>query len=156
MASSASLRGASLQSPLLAPRLAVRRAPTARRRAVPAKISCIGWVRALSTSPRPLPRLDYESTPTTTPVPRFLTGGSLARAAGPGGRPGRAAGRAHRAPRVPPPPREGLRGARGVRAPGSRGEGAPPQRARGKPSSRASGISLERVPGMKAVLCPQS
>ncbi|OEL21425.1 hypothetical protein BAE44_0017557, partial [Dichanthelium oligosanthes] len=48
MASSASLRGAILQSPLLAPRLAVRRAPTTtRRRAVPAKISCIGWVRAL-------------------------------------------------------------------------------------------------------------
>jgi len=43
MASSASLRGASLRSPLLAPRPAVRRAPTARRRAVPAKISCIGW-----------------------------------------------------------------------------------------------------------------
>ncbi|CAN6216342.1 unnamed protein product [Urochloa humidicola] len=43
MASSASLRGATLQSPLLAPRLAVRRAPTARRRAVSSKISCIGW-----------------------------------------------------------------------------------------------------------------
>lgn len=41
--SSSALRGASLQSPLLAPCLAVRRAPTARRRAAPAKISCIGW-----------------------------------------------------------------------------------------------------------------
>ncbi|KAF8687737.1 hypothetical protein HU200_042667 [Digitaria exilis] len=41
--STSSLRGAILQSPLLSPRLAVRRTPTARRRAVPAKISCIGW-----------------------------------------------------------------------------------------------------------------
>ncbi|KAL6638702.1 hypothetical protein ACP70R_023813 [Stipagrostis hirtigluma subsp. patula] len=37
-----SLRGAIFQSPTVAPRRA-RTTPTARRRAVPAKISCIGW-----------------------------------------------------------------------------------------------------------------
>lgn len=43
MASSVSLRGAILQRPHLTPRPDARRAPTTRRRAVPAKICCIGW-----------------------------------------------------------------------------------------------------------------
>ncbi|CAD6226691.1 unnamed protein product [Miscanthus lutarioriparius] len=41
--SSVSLRGAILQLPHITPRPAARRAPTTKRRAVPAKISCIGW-----------------------------------------------------------------------------------------------------------------
>lgn len=69
--SSVSLRGAILQRAHLAPRpaaaAAARRAPTTRRRAVPAKISCIGWVVILlSVSVVVLPQrrghsfLDYE------------------------------------------------------------------------------------------------
>jgi len=73
MASSASLRGASLRSPLLAPRPAVRRAPTARRRAVPAKISCIGWVRALLSLFCPAPTRGGTTSPRRPPAPRFLT-----------------------------------------------------------------------------------
>jgi hypothetical protein len=79
MASSASLRGTILQSPLLAPRHAVRRAPTARRRAVPAKISCIGWVRDLYLlHPARLPPFDSRGWTCLSSLDWFLVGSGVA------------------------------------------------------------------------------
>lgn len=76
MASSVSLRGAILQRPHLRPRPDARRAPTTRRRAVPAKICCIGWVILLLVSdsvvyPSTRPLIRPAGRP--SPVSSFLT-----------------------------------------------------------------------------------